>query len=50
VENPALLFTALDKLGNQGVHQAIIVVPEKSIGPVLPMSPCRISAFGPIGL
>tara|TARA_R110001583_G_scaffold56942_4_gene171346 strand:+ start:4732 stop:6711 length:1980 start_codon:yes stop_codon:yes gene_type:complete len=28
----ALMFTALDKLHNQGLKQAIIVVPEKSIG------------------
>src|SRR3546814_11927733 len=28
----ALMFVALDKLVNQGVKQAIIVVPEKSIG------------------
>jgi superfamily II DNA or RNA helicase len=28
----ALMFAALDKLQNQGVKQAIIVVPEKSIG------------------
>lgn len=28
----ALMFVALDKLHNQGVRQAIIVVPEKSIG------------------
>ena len=28
----ALMFVALDKLHNQGLRQAIIVVPEKSIG------------------
>ena len=28
----ALMFVALDKLANQGVRQAIIVVPERSIG------------------
>lgn len=28
----ALMFVALDKLHNQGIRQAIIVVPEKSIG------------------
>jgi superfamily II DNA or RNA helicase len=28
----ALMFIALDKLNNQGIQQAIIVVPEKSIG------------------
>ena len=30
--NFALMFIALDKLHNQGLKQAIIVVPEKSIG------------------
>ena len=28
----ALMFIALDKLNNQGLQQAIIVVPERSIG------------------
>ena len=28
----ALMFIALDKLANQGLRQAIIVVPERSIG------------------
>ena len=28
----ALMFIALDKIKNQGIKQAIIVVPEKSIG------------------
>src|SRR3954469_1098568 len=28
----ALMFVALDKLKNQGIKQAIIVVPEKAIG------------------
>src|SRR5690606_12270578 len=28
----ALMFIALDKLHNQGIRQAIIVVPERSIG------------------
>src|SRR6187455_3675075 len=28
----ALMFIALDKLANQGIKQAIIVVPERSIG------------------
>src|SRR5690625_608279 len=28
----ALMFIALDKLHNQGIQQAIIVVPERSIG------------------
>ena len=31
-KNRALMFIALDKLHNQGVKQAIIAVPEKSIG------------------
>ena len=30
--NRALMFVALDKLQNQGLKQAIIVVPERSIG------------------
>src|SRR5690625_3946865 len=30
----ALMFIALDKLHNQGVKQAIIVVPERSIGEI----------------
>ena len=28
----ALMFIALDKLNNQGLHQAVVVVPERSIG------------------
>ena len=28
----ALMFVALDKLNNQGINKAVIVVPEKSIG------------------
>jgi len=28
----ALMFVALDKLANQGIRQAVVVVPEKSIG------------------
>ncbi len=28
----ALMFIALDKLNNQGIRKAIVVVPEKSIG------------------
>ena len=28
----ALMFIALDKLNNQGLQQAIVVVPERSIG------------------
>jgi len=40
----ALMFIALDKLQNQGVKQAIIVVPEKSIGASFHDEP--LSQFG----
>ena len=40
----ALMFVALDKLHNQGVKQAIIVVPEKSIGASFNDEP--LSQFG----
>ncbi len=40
----ALMFIALDKLHNQGVKQAIIVVPEKSIGASFNDEP--LSQFG----
>lgn len=40
----ALMFIALDKLDNQGVKQAIIVVPEKSIGGSFADEP--LSKFG----
>lgn len=40
----ALMFVALDKLHNQGVKQAIIVVPEKSIGSSFNDEP--LSKFG----
>uniref|UniRef100_E6QHA3 Putative DNA helicase / endonuclease n=1 Tax=mine drainage metagenome TaxID=410659 RepID=E6QHA3_9ZZZZ len=40
----ALMFVALDKLANQGVKQAIIVVPEKSIGASFHDEP--LSRFG----
>lgn len=40
----ALMFIALDKLTNQGVKQAIIVVPEKSIGSSFHDEP--LSAYG----
>lgn len=40
----ALMFIALDKLHNQGVKQAIIVVPEKSIGSSFGDEP--LSKFG----
>src|SRR3546814_8499394 len=40
----ALMFIALDKLANQGVKQAIIVVPEKSIGASFHDEP--LSQFG----
>jgi hypothetical protein len=40
----ALMFIALDKLHNQGVRQAIIVVPERSIGGSFADEP--LSQFG----
>lgn len=40
----ALMFVALDKLNNQGLHQAIIVVPERSIGGSFANEP--LSQFG----
>ena len=40
----ALMFIALDKLHNQGLRQAIIVVPEKSIGASFNDEP--LSRFG----
>jgi hypothetical protein len=40
----ALMFIALDKLANQGVKQAIIVVPERSIGASFHDEP--LSQFG----
>ncbi|WGH78624.1 DEAD/DEAH box helicase [Jannaschia ovalis] len=40
----ALMFVALDKLANQGLKQAIIVVPEKSIGSSFHDEP--LSKFG----
>ena len=40
----ALMFVALDKLNNQGLQQAIIVVPEKSIGASFHDEP--LSRFG----
>jgi len=40
----ALMFIALDKLKNQGIQQAIIVVPEKSIGASFRDEP--LSRFG----
>ena len=40
----ALMFIALDKLGNQGVRQAVIVVPEKTIGASFADVP--LSSFG----
>ena len=41
----ALMFIALDKLANQGVRQAIIVVPEKSIGASFNDEPLRQYGF-----
>ena len=40
----ALMFIALDKLANQGVRQAVIVVPEKTIGASFADVP--LSSFG----
>jgi hypothetical protein len=40
----ALMFIALDKLANQGVRKAIVVVPERSIGGSFADAP--LSAFG----
>ena len=41
----ALMFIALDKLENQGVQQAIIVVPEKSIGSSFANEPLKKHGF-----
>ena len=41
----ALMFIALDKLNNQGVTQAIIVVPERSIGGSFADEPLRKYGF-----
>lgn len=41
----ALMFIALDKLHNQGLKQAIIVVPEKSIGASFNNEPLRQFGF-----
>jgi superfamily II DNA or RNA helicase len=41
----ALMFVALDKLHNQGVSQAIIVVPERSIGSSFADEPLTKSGF-----
>jgi len=41
----ALMFIALDKLANQGVKQAIIVVPERSIGASFHDEPLSQSGF-----
>ncbi len=41
----ALMFIALDKLHNQGVRQAIIVVPERSIGGSFADEPLSQSGF-----
>jgi len=40
----ALMFIALDKLENQGLKQAIVVVPEKAIGSSFQNEP--LSEFG----
>jgi hypothetical protein len=44
----ALMFIALDKLHNQGIKQAIIIVPERSIGGSF-ADAALSKAFGPIG-
>ena len=41
----ALMFIALDKLENQGLKQAIIIVPEKSIGSSFQDEPLRKHGF-----
>lgn len=41
----ALMFIALDKLANQGVKQAIVVVPEKTIGASFNDEPLTESGF-----
>ena len=41
----ALMFIALDKLANQGLKQAIIVVPERSIGASFHDEPLSRSGF-----
>ena len=41
----ALMFIALDKLHNQGLKQAIIVVPEKSIGASFNVEPLKKLGF-----
>lgn len=41
----ALMFVALDKIQNQGIKQAIIVVPEKSIGASFNDEPLSIYGF-----
>lgn len=41
----ALMFIALDKLAHQGLKQAIIVVPEKSIGASFHDEPLREAGF-----
>ena len=40
----ALMFIALDKLHNQGLHQAVVVVPERTIG--ASFDDARLSEFG----
>jgi superfamily II DNA or RNA helicase len=45
----ALMFIALDKLAQSGLKQAIIVVPEKSIGASFNDEPLSSLGFGPTG-
>src|SRR5215469_9161386 len=41
----ALMFIALDKLRNQGIKQAVIVVPERAIGASFHNEPLRKYGF-----
>ena len=45
----ALMFVALDKLHKQGLKQAIIVVPEKSIGSSFNDEPLSARVLGRLG-
>lgn len=46
----ALMFIALDKLAHQSIKQAIIVVPEKSIGSSFTMSRLAATVSGQTGM
>ena len=43
------MFIALDKIHNQGLKKAVVVVPENLLGPASTMNPSAISAFGQTG-